>query len=128
MSITVDSSGPLFDGRAEREVDQAADEWEQRLAILGASMVRTNLNSVLRVQTPYYRLQVEASAEPPGWKIADGGVIYGPWLEGTGSRNRTTRFKGYATFRRTVALINARAEAVGQPIVARFVNMMNGGG
>lgn len=27
-------------------------------------------------------------------------ATYGPWLEGTGSRNETTRFKGYHGFRR----------------------------
>jgi len=33
--------------------------------------------------------------------ISDSGVVYGPWLEGVGSRNQATRFKGYAIFRRT---------------------------
>ena len=33
-------------------------------------------------------------------EIHDSKVVYGPWLEGTGSRNATTRFKGYAAFRR----------------------------
>ena len=38
------------------------------------------------------------SASPHGI-IHDSQVIYGPWLEGTSSRNETTRFKGYAMFR-----------------------------
>lgn len=124
-SVEVQQSGAVFDGRAEQQQRDSADEWTQSLATLGASMVRTNLNSVLRKQTPFYRLQVQARSEPPGWKITDQGVVYGPWLEGTGLRNRTTRFKGYATFRRTVQQINARAVAIGQPIIARFVNTMN---
>jgi len=33
--------------------------------------------------------------------ITDGGVVYGPWLEGVGSRNEVTRFKGYSSFRKT---------------------------
>ena len=33
-------------------------------------------------------------------KIHDSGVVYGPWLEGTSSRNQTTRFKGYSSFRK----------------------------
>lgn len=123
--VEVQQSGAVFDGRAEQQQRDCADEWTRSLATLGASMVRTNLNSVLRKQTPFYRLQVESRPEPPGWKIWDKDVIYGKWLEGTSSRNRTTRFKGYATFRRTVQQINARAEAVGQKIVARFVNTMN---
>jgi hypothetical protein len=125
MSARVDASGPLFDGRAEKMMHDASDESARSIAVLGASMVRTNLNSVLRRQTPYYRLRVEAQPEHPGWKITDQGVIYGPWLEGTGSRNRTTRFKGYATFRRTVLQINARAQNVAAGVVARFVGRMN---
>lgn len=127
LNITVQAYGPVFDGRAEAELAKAADEWEKNLATVGASMVRTNLNAVLRRQTPYYRLRVEAAKDGPGWKIWDQGVIYGPWLEGVGSRNRTTRFKGYATFRRTAMQIDARAVQVGQPIVTRYVERMNGG-
>ena len=33
--------------------------------------------------------------------ITDSNVVYGPWLEGIGSRNQTTRFKGYSIFRKT---------------------------
>lgn len=125
VAINVTTSGPFFDGRADAAAADASEECERSIAILGASMVRTNLNKVLRVQTPFYRLQVEAQPNPPGWKITDQGVIYGPWLEGTGSRNRTTRFKGYATFRRTVQQINARAATIGSGVVARFMDRMN---
>ncbi len=119
------TSGPLFDGRADRAASDACDEAEQRVATLGAATTRHMLSEVLRVETPYYRLQVEAQAEPPGWKITDQGVIYGPWLEGTGSRNRTTRFKGYATFRRATQVINGRAKLMAEQVVARFMGRMN---
>lgn len=33
-------------------------------------------------------------------EIHDSKVVYGPWLEGVSARNQTTRFKGYAAFRR----------------------------
>lgn len=120
-SVEVTASGPLFDGRAEKAINEAETDWAKNLATIGASMVRTNLNAVLRKQTPYYRTRVEAQPDMPGWKITDNGVIYGHWLEGTGSRNRTTRFKGYFTFRRTVQQINARAVSVGQQVVARYM-------
>ena len=31
--------------------------------------------------------------------VTSGNAMYGPWLEGTGSRNATTRFKGYHGYR-----------------------------
>ncbi len=120
MSETVTTSGPIFDGRADLALGQACRESERRIAILGASMVRTFLNRVLRVQTPFYRMQVEAEPEAPGWKIWDQDVIYGPWLEGTGSRNRTTRFKGYFTFRTIAAQLQARAAAVCEHVITTY--------
>lgn len=126
MAVEVRVSGPLFDGRAEAAIHDAEEDWAKTLATLGASMTRTELNAVLKVQTPYYRLRVEAQPDPPGWKVTDQGVIYGHWLEGDGSRNRTTRFKGYATFRRMTQRINARAKSVGQEVVARYMGRMGG--
>lgn len=125
MGIRIETSGPFFDGRADAAAADASEQCEVSISVLGASMVRTNLNKVLRVQTPFYRLQVEAQPEPPGWKITDQGVIYGPWLEGTSRRNQTTRFKGYATFRRTTQQINRRAVTIGNGVVAMFMKRMN---
>lgn len=125
MGVTVTESGPIFDGRAEKAMDDASDEWERNLATIGASMVRTTLAGVLKHETPYYRTRVVARANPPGWKITDQGVIYGHWLEGDGSRNApVTRFKGYSTFRRMTQAINARAVSIGQPVVARYIGRM----
>lgn len=119
--------GPLFTGEASAGAEKATREWEKRLATLGASMVRTNLDGVLRTQTPFYRLQVTAVPSGPWWRITDQGVVYGPWLEGISERNRSTRFKGYATFRRTSQQIEARATQVGEPVVAEFCARLNGG-
>jgi hypothetical protein len=121
----VDKRGPLFDGRAIKAANDACNDIEKSVATLGASMVRTELNRVLRTQTPYYRMKVDATPSRPGWKIHDNRVIYGPWLEGVGSRNfPVTRFKGYATFRRMTQRIQERANAMAEGIVARYVGRM----
>jgi hypothetical protein len=122
----VTTSGPFFDGRADAAVEDACEEAERSIGIIGASMVRTELAGVLRVETPFYRMQVEARPDPPGWRITDQGVIYGHWLEGTGSRNYPrTRFRGYATFRRMTQAIQARAATIGNGVVARYMGQMN---
>jgi hypothetical protein len=51
-------------------------------------------------------------------------VIYGPWLEGVGSRNRTTRFKGYFTFRRTAQQLKSRSTAVANGVLRRYLSRM----
>jgi len=57
-----------------------------------------------KASTGNYRRNVHGKVRSIGpntvGKIHDSGVVYGPWLEGTSSRNQTTRFKGYASFRR----------------------------
>ncbi len=45
-----------------------------------------------------------------GWDVHDSGIIYGPWLEGVGSRNfPVTRFKGYSMFRKVAQQIDRKA-------------------
>lgn len=118
---TVTLNGPLFDDRAAQQLDRASHEIGRRVATIGASMIRSELHAVLRHETPYYRLQNEAREVPPNWEIWDQGVIYGPWLEGTGSRNRTTRFKGYATYRRMTQRIDARAGVIAEYTIREFL-------
>lgn len=122
IGVTVVRTGPFFDGRDAHKLDVMCDEISRRVATIGASMIRSELASVLKVETPYYRLQNEARLDPPGWKISDGGVIYGPWLEGEGSRNfPVTRFKGYATYRRTFSKINDRAKVIAEYTAREYV-------
>lgn len=90
----------------------------QRLLELGnqhlAGLLRKSPEGVYKADggsTGNYRRNVR-----PVWKdqlsalITDGGVIYGPWLEGTSSRNETTRFKGYASFRKTVEWLSTQSK------------------
>lgn len=124
--VSVTKSGPLFDGRADAKLREMQREIGRRVATIGASMIRTELQAVLHTQTPYYRLQNEAAVDPPGWKIWDRGVIYGPWLEGIGSRNfPVTRFRGYATYRRTFQRIDARAGVIADYTVREYIPGMS---
>ena len=127
IGITVVKTGPLFDGRAAKQLDNACDEISRRVATLGAAVIRTELHRVFRNETPYYRFQNEARKEAPGvWKIWDRMVIYGPWLEGIGSRNfPKTRFKGYATYRRKFQEIDRRAGIIADYTLREYMPGMN---
>lgn len=54
------------------------------------------------------------------------GVVYGAWLEGVGSRNATTRFKGYAQFRKTESWLETQAAPVAERFAQRAVERLNG--
>lgn len=125
--VKVTLSGPLFDGRASAMVDRAVIDMEHHLGSVGADYMRAELERVLRKETPYYRLQITSTEYPGRTVVNDGGIVYGPWLEGTGSRNKTTRFKGYATFRRITQKLNDEAPRILQPYVDALVERLNHG-
>lgn len=105
-------SGPMFDGRALRAVREYVDEIPEEIGDEGVKIIRSELGRVLKHPTGYYQSQIRATHAGAQVLIHDGRVVYGPWLEGTGSRNfPATRFRGYKTFERMFPVINATAEA-----------------
>jgi hypothetical protein len=139
MQIEVDfkATGPLFKAggpRLEREINGAIKELVQ--------MGEERLSETLRPQpagvflsvteaaknkasTGHYRRNISTEFGNLGALITDGGVVYGPWLEGIGSRNQTTRFKGYASFRRVGDWLNGKSRDVLKAYARRFVKRMN---
>jgi hypothetical protein len=117
-------SGPIFDGRADAAVRAFIDAAEDEIGQEGVDMVHTRLAGVLRHPTGYYESKIHTERQHGDTVVTDGGVIYGPWLEGTGSRNRTTRFKGYATFRRVRAQLQARAKPIAERVLPPYLRRM----
>ena len=74
----------------------------------------------------HYRRNIHARQRGLNAVITDGGVVYGPWLEGTSSRNSTTRFKGYRSFRRTYQWIQRNAGRIIRPVMDRMVRDLGG--
>lgn len=127
MSFIVELHGPLFNGEAERAAEEAAREIEKRTATTGVLMLRAFMNTVFRKQTPRYRLLQEAVPTYPGWKIWDQQkVVYGWWLEGISRRNKTTRFKGYRSYRITTQRLRPVAREIGKRVVQQYLPRMGG--
>lgn len=122
LGISVSQHGPMFDGRADAAAVEMCNEAERAVAIHGSALVRARQNATFKVQTPYYRTHTQARKTLGGWRITGPSVAYGDWLEGTGSRNRTSRFKGYFIFRTMTAVIQRASAATVAPIIARYVN------
>lgn len=125
-TIVVEAHGPLFDGRAQHEVRAFLHDATEQVAAQGLADWQFNLDRSIRHPTPYYETQVHLQrVAEDRVEVNDGGIIYGPWLEGVGSRNRTTRFKGYASFRRAVQSASQKAPAIIARIAQRFVDRWN---
>ena len=118
-------SGPFFTSAMPSLIAVMLDEMKFAVASQVLADVQYNLDRSIRNPTPYYETQIMVQQRVDDWVVHDRGVSYGPWLEGTSSRNRTTRFKGYASFRRALQDAATKAPQIVASVAARFVNRMN---
>lgn len=89
--------------------------------------VRGTFHTHFKNPTGYYESQVRIEQGPRGPFLTDGGEagpVYGPWLEGVGSRNHTTRFKGYHAFRKAHHHVERIAERRGNSLWRRIYNRL----
>lgn len=121
MSLDIDMklSGPFITGHAPEIIDQLMAEATEEVGRAAYAEVATNLDRSIRNPTPYYETQITLDTVGHDRKIHDRGVIYGSWLEGTSSRNQSTRFKGYASFRRAWQKIQRDAPLIADAAIRR---------
>lgn len=119
--------GPFFDAaHTHAHVGVLMNDCVRQVAAQASAEVHHNLDTSIRHPTPYYETQINVRVVSQTQRIVnDRGVIYGHWLEGTGSRNRTTRFKGYFSFRRATQKVNRMVRKLCANPVAKFVGRMN---
>lgn len=119
--------GPLFDGSIDVNLAAFMDEANQEVAYEGQQDVRSLGMSQYQHPTGYYKSRVLAdrvSAEMS--RVHDSMVVYGPWLEGVGSRNATTRFKGYRTWRLTRQTLEGKAPRIAARVLKRYMPRLGG--
>lgn len=121
--VEVTVTGPLFDGRAAREFAAYANEAREQIAEFGEEHVLNLMGLAFQHPTGYYESNVtteRASADVS--RVHDSGVVYGPWLEGVGSRNRARPgFPGYEHWRKTKVILAARAPEMAQRLLERYL-------
>lgn len=124
LGLKVIKKGPLFDGRAGRVMDAYIADAEQAVAQAGVNDVRSALGSVLQNPTGYYESRIRTDLQSDDTVVTDGGVVYGPWLEGVSSRNKATRFRGYHTFRKVTQRLQSRAGAIAEEVLQRHIGRL----
>lgn len=123
--IEINVSGPVFDGRAAAAAGEFCDRVVQDVAAQGYSDVMHNLEGSIRHPTPYYETQINVQGGGRRRVINDRGIIYGPWLEGVGSRNSpVTIFPGYHSFRRARQTLEGQAPALAERTLREFLPRM----
>lgn len=109
-------NGPIFDARARRVFNQFRDELEEESAEWVLDHVQRTFHTSFRMPTGYYESNVRIRNNTEVWDGGMAGPVYGPWLEGVGSRNNTTRFKGYHAFRKAASALDRRIDEMGDRI------------
>lgn len=126
FDVHVSSQGPMFTALGPKIVSEYLDDAVEQVAQAGKNEVDRVLGVVIRNPTPYYQTRINIRREGIDRIINDAGVIYGPWLEGVGSKNKTTRFKGYFTFRRTRQWLNVQAKIIANDVLGPYVDRLGG--
>lgn len=118
--IEVTFRGPFFNRGNLAQVGQdIIDDAMYEIGGLALERVQYLLNANIKHPTPYYETQIILQRLGDSEVVHDRGIIYGPWLEGTSRRNSTTRFKGYASFRKAFQETERQAPAVLARVVQR---------
>lgn len=122
VNVSVKHKGQIFNAAATKaSAARMVIHINEALAQEGVDRVKARLGHVLQHPTGYYRSRITVQKRSTYRGITDGGVIYGGWLEGVSSRNRTTRFKGYHTFRMVMQELNKDKTKLAQPLVNKFI-------
>ena len=138
VTMKVETEGKLFKRSAPEEVKKAVNGALKELVQEGETFLMGQLRprpagvylSVTQgegTSTGNYRRNISTVVSNQYAEINDGGVVYGPWLEGISSRNAATRFKGYAVFRKTRGKLEKNAQKVLKKHANRMVRRFNRG-
>lgn len=118
INVREHHSGPMFDARGPHIVHRGVQDAVETIAQVGHDDIVNTLQGVIRHPTPYYWTQIRDRAVGDLTHILDDSkIIYGPWLEGVGSKNKTTRFKGYFTFRKVKQRLEVRAGTIAERVM-----------
>lgn len=124
--------GPLFDGRAQAAATAGTDAIRRGLAEAAKNLVVAAFEGQIKDNQGEFLGSITTTSHSRTYSTNSGHktysmpvvvpdmatdtvvttelASYGPWLEGTGSRNETTRFKGYHGFRMAAQELDRMAE------------------
>jgi hypothetical protein len=114
--------GPISDGRMQRWVQEYEEDCAEAIADEAQKVWVHNLKGSIRHPTPYYWTRIDTrEITPTRYEVHDHGIVYGPWLEGTGSRNApVTIFPGYFSLRRAKETMKRKRSTIARRILRRY--------
>lgn len=127
MSVDVKESGPVFDGKAEMAAHEFCNELRDKVADKAREHALVRMGESFKRNTGAYMSSIHVDRGDPSSYVHDlWAFVYGPWLEGDGSRNETTRFKGYHSMRIAAGETEADVPEIADETIRPYLEMMNG--
>lgn len=126
VNVAIQQKGQVFDAaKSKAAAARMVIGINDTIAQEGVNRVKNYCQRLFKNPTGYYESQITVDRRKVYRGVTDNGVRYGSWLEGTSSRNASTRFKGYRIFRTVKQELDQDKIKIAQPIVTAFVNEMN---
>lgn len=127
INLTMDTVGPLFTpGQVDAVMRQFMDETKDEVAQTGLRLLRARFGSTFKHPTGRYesRVVIDRAGRESDRVITDHFVIYGSWLEGSSSRNQSTKFKGYQSFRKVRLQVRRLVTPIAQEKLDSFLRRL----
>lgn len=124
LGVVVD--GPLADGSAKDILHEWLDESKQKIAEYAVRQLDAVHMDKTGRATGHYQSEIRSALLTYHDVLIHDPVIYGPWLEGTSERNRSTRFKGYHLWRRARDVTQREAGNIAQDLLPPYLDRIGG--
>jgi hypothetical protein len=126
-SISFQVKGPVVQGKTAPIVADMLRQIDKRIAVRYLDTWRKFLKARMRHPSGKYERHMVVRERRQSFLVTDSNMVYGPWLEGIGRRNRTTRFKGYAAQRRAKQAVDRDAVVIAHQVVHDYSTHQLGG-
>jgi hypothetical protein len=123
--VDVNVSGPLLDGTASAIAAQMIADVTERITRVGHDMVYSFSAEFYAHPTWRWESELGYVVDYTHGRVYDT-VIYTAWLEGVGSRNATTRFKGYHMWQQSAVWLQQSAGEIGSAVVSWWLPRLGG--
>lgn len=130
MATSIRTSGPFFDARRTRFTTEFCEDLAREVAETAEDLWIGGMKRSFKDPTPIYwnttRIENHGKLVVVNDGGRTGGLVYGPWLEGVGSRNKTTRFKGYFNLRKAAQKARGEIKKAAAVLLPGYYRRMNG--
>lgn len=126
IDISPAAVGPIADGTAGDILHEWLNDAKRHIADYAVRQLRATAMDKTGRATGHYQQEIKTDLLGYGDLLIRDPVVYGPWLEGTSQRNRSTRFKGYHLWRNARDVTQREAGRIAEELLPPYLERMGG--